>query len=178
LKNITQIGAFIATGGTLVAAVIYSDNNGKPDTLLAQSGSVSVSGTSGKWITFGIVFSGNPNTKYWLGILFLGSGTYFYATGKVDSAIYETAGLSSEPPRIFSNATVYSGNEMRIYAAFSSQTQEQPLSNLLQDSVMGFLQWVVIIGLIIASILIAAVLTSKNKRKRCADMANHGSSVA
>lgn len=176
LGNITQISAFIATGGTSVEAVIYSDENGKPNTLFAQSNQVSVSGTSGTWINFPIVYSVVPNTPYWLGILFLGSGTYFYATGSAGYAICSIVGSGSEPPKLFSNATIDAGNEMRIYAAFSTQNT-QPQSNPLKQFVEGYLPWVVIIGLVIALIIFVAVLTSKNKNKKDAIERNHHSTV-
>lgn len=161
LGNITQISAFIATGGTSIKAVIYSDHNGQPGILLAQSNQVSVPGTSGVWVNFPIAYSGTPNTSYWLGILFLGSGTYFYATGKVDFAICGLPSSSSELPEKFSNATFYSGNELRVYAAFSPQTKEQPKSNSIQYFFENYLPWVVIIGLIIALLLTIAVLKSR-----------------
>jgi hypothetical protein len=172
LGNITQITAFIATGGTLAKAVIYSDNNGKPNALLAQSSQVSVSGASGTWINFPIIYSGESNTPYWLGILFLSSGTYFYASGKEGFATCSAVSSDSDPPQLIPNATVYSGNEMRIYAAFSSQNT-QPQSNLLKQFVEGYLLWVVIIGLIIASLTVVAVLNSRIKQRRSASLKNH-----
>jgi hypothetical protein len=176
LGNITQVSAFIATGGTSAKAVIYSDDNGKPNTLLAQSNQVSVSGTSGTWINFPIVYSGVSNTPYWLGILFLSSGTYFYATGKPGCVLCSAASSGPEPPESFSNATLYSGNEMRIYAAFSSQNTP-PQSNPLKQFVENYLQWVVIIGLIIALLIVVAVLTSRSKHKKANRERNHHKTV-
>lgn len=176
LGNITQISAFIATGGTSAEAVIYSDDNGKPNTLLAQGNQVPVSGASGTWINFPIVYSGVPNTPYWLGILFLSSGTYFYATGKAGYAICSAVSSGSELPELFSNATLYSGNEMRIYAAFSSQNAS-PQTNPLKQFVERYLLWVVIIGLMIALLVVVAVLTSRSKHQKDASERNHHSTV-
>jgi hypothetical protein len=176
IGNITQISAFIATGGTSAKAVIYSDDNGKPNALMAQSRQVSVSGTSGTWINFPIVCSGVPNTPYWLGILFLSSGTYFYTTGRAGYAIYSAASSGSEPPELFSNATLSAGNEMRIYAAFSSQNA-QPQSNPLKQFDESYLLWVAIIGLIVALLIVVAVLTSRSKHKKDAGERNRHSPV-
>ena len=165
LGSITQISAFIATGGTYAKAVIYSDDSGKPSTLLAQSDQVSVTGTSGTWIHFAIGYVGTPNTPYWLGIMFLGSGTYFFVTGKTDFAICSSADSMSGPPELFPNATVSAGNELRLYASFTAQTLQASPSTPFASFVKGFLQWVVVIGIVVAAVISAVVLRSRSRKK-------------
>jgi hypothetical protein len=149
LENITQIHVYLATGGTAAKAVIYSDNQGAPDMLLAESSEVRVEGTAGEWVGLNVNFDGAPNTVYWIGILFVNAGTYFYTSGVEDKAIYSS--FAPDATSVFNEATVYPKDNLSVYAVYS------PTSSSL-DQGTSWLQTILLltigIGLVLAAIAV------------------------
>ena len=164
LGNITQIEAYLATGGSSVKAVIYSDDNGAPDVLLAESSEVRQEGTSGKWITFDVSYAGTPNTAYWIGIILLEAGTYYYTSRVIGKAVFFAS--ESDAPSVFPEANSYPGEDLSIFASFlprissSSKPSDQNI-----DWTQSVLMWVAIAGLVIAALLAIVFLGAWNKKK-------------
>jgi hypothetical protein len=159
LGNITQIKAYLATGGASVKAVIYSDNEGKPENLLTESSEVSQSGTSGTWVSFNVSYVGSPDTVYWLGIVFLNAGTYYYGSGINEKTIY--AAPLSDTLNPFPAGQSAPTNELSIYAVYTPSTPSDQNTTGLQTILLG----TVIAGLIIAAIAVAVVARAKKTNK-------------
>jgi len=151
----SQINVYLATGGTSAKAVIYSDDNGKPGSLLAASGEVYQSGTSGRWVDFPVSYTGTPNTVYWLGILFYSAGTYFFATGVSDKAIYYTSQPTATDT--FPVGSSSPTDQLSIYATYA------PLDPT-GEWVKALLYWTLIIGLIIAAVLTILLVKARKKK--------------
>ena len=165
LGNITQIIVYLATGGTFAKAVIYSDNNGTPESLLAESSEVSQTGTSGTWVSFNVSYTGTPNTVYWLGIIFLNAGSYYYGAGVSEKTIY-SAPLSNTLS-LFPSGNATQNSELSIYAIYTPSTSSTPEpSDQTTDWIQAILFWIVIAGLIIAAIVTAIVATAKKRGKK------------
>jgi hypothetical protein len=160
LGNITQIETYLATGGSSMKAVIYSDNNGAPDVLLAESSEVRQEGTSGKWITFDVSYSGTPNTVYWMGIILLEAGTYYYTSGVSGKAVYFSS--ESEATNAFPQTNFYPGEDMSIYASYLPTTSA---TAQLPDWTQTVLIWVAIAGLVTAALLAIIFFKAKNRNK-------------
>jgi hypothetical protein len=161
--TISQISVYLATGGTSAKTVIYSDNNGKPGSLLAASAEVYQSGTSGRWVDFPVSYTGTPNTVYWLGVLFSNAGTYYFATGVSDKAIYFTTQPTAT--NTFPLGSYSPSRQLSIYATFTSSptSPSQPV-----EWVPKLLYVIVIMGLIIAAVL-AILLVNARKKERNRD---------
>jgi hypothetical protein len=159
LGNITQIRAYLATGGASAKAVIYSDNHGKPENLLTESSEVSQSGTSGTWVTFDVSFVGSPDTVYWLGVVFLNAGTYYYGSGASEKTIYSAPVSNTLNP--FPAGQSAQANELSIYAVYTPTTTPDQNTPGLQT----ILLWTVIAGIIIAAVAVAIVAKSKKTNK-------------
>jgi hypothetical protein len=81
---------WLSAGITTAKGVIYSDNAGAPDALLATSDEVTVSNTSEAEVDFPLsggnqisVVSGTP---YWIGILYKDPGTATYSISRANTA--------------------------------------------------------------------------------------------
>ena len=162
IGEITEIQAYLATGGTSAKAVIYADSNGQPSNLLAESASVSIEGTSGKWVTFPVSYTGAANVVYWLGVVIENAGTYYYNTLATEQAIYE-ANLTDalDPFPVGSNVT--KGIQLSIVATYT------PTANPPADqtpTLASHLIWVVIVGVIVAAtVAVLMVVRSKKNNK-------------
>jgi hypothetical protein len=161
--NITQISVYLATGGTSAKAVIYSDTNGAPDALLAQSANVSIDGTSGAWITFGISYSGTPNTPYWLGVLLSSAGTYYFAAGVSGKAIYSAS--VSDAPSTLTNGAANPNQNLSIYAVYTPPASGDQGGNWIPTVLLG----IAVAGLIVAAIGAITLI----RRKKLAAEASH-----
>ncbi len=159
--TITQIIAYLSTGGTSVKAVIYSDNNGMPGNLLAESEEVYQTGTSGRWIDFSVSYTGAPNRVYWLGTLFSSAATYYFTTGVSNTTIYSSSQtIATNTFPIGSSSPTY---QLSIYAIYTpSQSSSSSLTEAIA-SVETLLFCIVIIAAIIAVAL--AILIVKTKKK-------------
>jgi hypothetical protein len=156
---LSQVSGYLSTGGTSAQAVLYSDINGKPGTLLAASLAVYQGGTPGSWVSFPVSYTGSPNTVYWMGVLFLGAGTYYFNSGVNGAATYfNSTGTFPAPPRVFPGGNSSSGQELSVYATFNSSTSGQT-----SGWVTAFLIAVVTAGLIIAVILMTVILRKSRK---------------
>jgi hypothetical protein len=159
LGTITQISVYLATGGTSAKAVIYSDNKGAPDVLLAQSANINIDGTSGTWATFEVQFAGTPNTPYWLGVLLIDAGTYYYASGVSDKAIY--ASSVSDAPSNFTEGTLSPNMDLSIYATYTPSSTVPPPTD--SGWIQPTLLWVAVLS-VIAAAIIAVILTFRKKK--------------
>jgi len=159
--TISQISVYLATGGTSAKAVIYSDNNGKPGSLLAASAEAYQSGTSGRWVDFPVSYTGTPNTVYWIGILFSNAGTYYFATGVSDKAIYS----ASQPTatNMFPLGSSSPTCQLSVYATYTS-SPTSPSQTI--EWVPTLLYLIVIMGLIIAAVLAILLVNARKKEKK------------
>ncbi len=162
IGEITEIQAYLATGGTQAKVVIYADNNGQPVGLLAESALVTVEGTSGKWVTFPVSHVGSPNAVYWLGIVIENAATYYYSTSAAEQAIYQ-APLSDTLNPFPSGSNVTKGIQLSIVATYT------PTANPPTDqtpTLASHLIWVVIAGVIVAAAVgVLMVVRSRKKNK-------------
>ncbi|HUJ85210.1 MAG TPA: hypothetical protein VLV84_06345 [Candidatus Acidoferrales bacterium] len=161
LGKITQLNVYLATGGTTAIAVIYSDNNGVPDKLLAQSPSLSIEGTSGRWVSFDVSYEGAPQTTYWFGVLLLSAGTFYFASNVSGKAIYSDA--VSEVPSRLTGGNLNSSEDLSINAVYTPSNGTGPTSTSQNnDLIQIILLSIAITGAILAAIFIVVV----RKRKR------------
>jgi hypothetical protein len=122
--SITQISAYISlySNGN-VKAMIYSDNNGVPSSLLAVSPPVAV-GTSYIWANFSVFYSGNANTAYWFALF---SNTDNMQTkhdiGQTSQTSTTWGNTWPTTPNPFKNSNnygpSYSNNAMSIFATYT-----------------------------------------------------------
>jgi hypothetical protein len=158
LGNITQIQVYLATGGTHAKAVIYSDNNGAPDTLLAKSDETSITGTSGSWITFNVSYAGSPIKVYWLGVVLVNAGTYYYSSGVSGRAIYSAS--ETDAPNTLPSGNISIEDGLSVYAVYDTSlapSSSEPNFNFVQ---ILFLL-VAVVGLIVLAILAVVYLKTK-----------------
>jgi hypothetical protein len=161
LENITQIEIYLATDGTTARAVIYSDNNGTPDILLAESEETSVVGTSGKWVSFKFSYAGTPNTTYWLGAILHNGGVFYYSAGVSGRAVYFS--FVTDTPSVFPYGNVSPATDLSVYAFYTpSAAPIVPDQNF--NWVQMLLLLIAILGLIIGAIL-RIVYPKINKKK-------------
>ncbi len=158
LGTITSVEVYLSTGGTTARAVIYSDSDGKPDVLLAQSEAVTVEGTSGEWVTFDVSYPGIRGGLYWLGVALDSAGTYFYAPNTAGKAIYLTTTTDSLNPFPSENSVTNSN-----LSVFANYTPAESSNGSGQDA--GWLEWV-LLGVAIVGVAIAAVLAVITLRKK------------
>jgi hypothetical protein len=162
LGNITQIQVYLATGGTPAKAVIYSDNNGAPDALLAKSDETSLTGTSGSWVTFSVSYSGSPNTVYWLGVVLVNAGTYYYSSGGNGRAIYSAS--ETDTPNTLPSGNISLEDGLSVYAIYdpsSAPASSEPNFNMVQTLIL----LVAVVGLIVVAILAVVYLKTKKNKK-------------
>jgi hypothetical protein len=160
LGNITQIQVYMATGGATAQAVIYSDINGVPVTLLDQSASVTVSGTAGEWVSFDVNYTGIPAFTYWVGVLFADAATYFYGPATNGTAIYSATGTMNDT--LCPSGTTTADTELSVYAIYTPTSSGNEQDNKWLET---SLFWVAVAGAIVALFLaLAAVLTRKRNK--------------
>jgi hypothetical protein len=162
LGNITQIQVYLATGGTPAKAVIYSDKNGAPDALLAKSDETSITGTSGSWVSFSVSYAGSPNTVYWLGVVLVNAGTYYYSSGVSGRAVYSASETGA--PSTFPSGNISLEDGLSIYAVYDpslAPASSEPNFNLVQT----LLLLVAVVGLIVLAILAVVYLKTKKNKK-------------
>ncbi len=164
LGTVTRINVYVATGGTYAKAVIYSDKNGAPDRLLAQSAEVSIEGTSGKWVNFDVSYSGSPSVVYWLGLFFASAGTYYYTSDISGKVLYSTA--ATEAPTTFNDGTATPGGDLSVYAEYnpSKSSSTPPQNSLWVQTILA----VIAIVMIILAIVAISVFRSTKKRAKLA----------
>ena len=164
LGNITQIEAYLATGGTLAKAVIYSDTNGAADVLLAQSAQINVDGTAGTWVSFDVSYAGSPNTVYWLGVLLVNAGTYYYSPGVAGRAIYSAS--APDAPDQFLAGTANQTDDLSVYAVYTPAPLQTPEPT---DQGFGWLAtpllWIAVAGIIIVGIVAIVYFAAKKRGK-------------
>ncbi len=160
LGNITQINAYLATGGTLAQGVIYSDKNGAPDVLLAQSSDVDMEGTSGRWVRFDVSYHGDPNTTYWLGVLLSSAGTYYFSSNVNGRVTYSSTAI--EASNTFPDGAANPNEYLSAYAVYTPFSSPPQSSN--QSWIEPLLIVVAIVGLIIAA-TVGVIVYAKRRRR-------------
>jgi predicted secreted protein len=158
LGNITQIRAFLSTGGTLAKAVIYLDDNGKPGALLNASAPVNVPGTSGEWVNFDVSYQGISQFKYWIGVLLVSAATYYSTTDLNGTAIYSAQ--TSEAATLFPLGTVSQNETMSVYAVFTPSAPQDQSRDWLQMVLFG----VVIAGVVFAVIMMIVLVVKRQQK--------------
>jgi hypothetical protein len=167
--TVTQVSVYLTTGGTSAEALIFSDNNGRPGSLLAASSEVYQGGTSGSWVNFPVTYTGTPNAVYWFGILFFDAGTYYFATGVSGKAIYSNS-TSPGPaaPSTFPSGSSIGTSELSAYATYIPIGESIPTttpglgpspSGLTTETIYATVAAVVVI------VLIALVLMILKRKK-------------
>jgi hypothetical protein len=162
LGNITQINVYLSSGGTSAKAVIYSDIGGTPNILLAQSSTLDLEGTSGRWVPFAISYLGTANTTYWLGVLFSSAGTYYYSSNVNGRAIYSSP--VTDATNTFTEATLNPNENLSIYAVYTSSSSSNP--RLTKNSWVEPILLVVAISGLIVAIIVAGLAYSKKRNSR------------
>jgi hypothetical protein len=159
LGNITQIRAFLSTGGTLARAVIYLDDNGRPGALLSASAPVNVAGTSGEWVKFDVSYQGIPQFTYWIGVLLMSAATYYSTPDMNGTAIYFAQ--TSEAAILFPSGTVSPNETISVYAVFTPSMPQNQSSDWLQTFLFG----VMIAGVVFAVIMVIVLVMRKQRKK-------------
>ena len=160
--TITHIIAYLSTGGTSLKTVIYSDNNGTPGNLLAESEGVYQEGTSGRWIDFPVSYTGAPNRVYWLGILFSSAGTYYFATGVKDKTIYSCS--QTVATDVFPIGSSSPSNQLSIYAVYMPSSPQSLADSTASAETLLFVS--VTIALIIAVALSILIFKTRKKNSK------------
>jgi hypothetical protein len=159
---ITQIRAYLATGGASAQAVLYADDNGAPYALLANSSVINVEASNGTWVTFDLSYTGAPNTVYWLGIVLDSAATYYVSTRATEQAVYQAPLPSTLDPIPSGNIT--KGIELSIAAVYTPVQNPEPSEET--PSIVTCLEWIAVAGLIVAALLTVAVLVQRRNKQK------------
>ena len=119
--QVQSITTYFTTTGFSAKAAIYTDNNGAPNTLIAQSSSQTVTTTG--WNTFTLPQSTLTTGYYWLCIISSSSS----ATGTMSSTTanthaWKTTTYSNEYTSTFGTPTGYEQTTTSIYATYTPTT--------------------------------------------------------
>jgi hypothetical protein len=161
LENITQIEVYLATDGTTARAVLYSDNKGAPNVLLAESAETIVVGTSGTWVSFNVSYTGTPNTIYWIGAILYNAGRVYYSPGVSGRTIYST--FVTDTPRVFTPENISPASDLSVYAVYAPSTTPAASDQSFNWSKTLFLM-IAILGLVAGGILELVYLRTKKKK--------------
>ena len=156
--NITGVEAYLATGGSLIQAVIYSDANGAPVSLLASSEAVNVEATNGSWVSFNVNYTALPKFTYWIGVLFQNAATYYYSSTVNETSVYSAS--TSMTAAICPSGTTVANNALSVYAIYTPTSNENHGGQSLQTIFEIILITAAILGVIL---LIAVLRRKKNK---------------
>ncbi len=159
LGNITEIQVYMATGGTAAQAVIYSDIDGAPISLLAESEPVNLSGTDGSWVSFPVNYTGIPAFTYWIGVIFQGAATY-YTQNANDSTVYSAPVAMNAT--LCPSGSASASNALTVYALYAPAPSGGQGTSWLETSLL----WVAIVAAILAVVMAAAFTFTKKKVKQ------------
>ena len=125
--QVQSISTYFTTTGFSAKAAIYTDNNGAPNTLIAQSSSQTVTTTG--WNTFTLPQSTLTTGYYWLCIISSSSS----ATGTMSSTTanthaWKTTTYSNEYTSTFGTPTGYETTTTSIYATYIPTSTTTPTS--------------------------------------------------
>ncbi len=157
--GITRVEVYMATGGGIVQAVIYSDANGAPVSLIASSETVNVEATNGSWVSFNVNYTALPKFTYWIGVVFQNAATYYYSSGMNETAVYSAS--SSVASTVCPSGTATTGNVLSVYAVYT------PASNGNQSNpwLLTVLISIAIIGIVLAIILAVVYALRKSQKE-------------
>jgi hypothetical protein len=156
--NITRVEAYAATGGGVIQAVVYSDANGVPVSLLDSSEAVNVAATNGSWISFNVNYTALPKFTYWIGILFQNAATYYYSSTVNETAVYSAS--ASMAAAICPSGTTVASNALSVYAVYTPISNENQSGQSLQTVFEIILVAAAILGVML---LVAVLKKRKNK---------------
>ena len=112
--TISSISMYIQTGGAKIIYGVYSDLNGQPNQLLAQSSSVST-GNGNSWITAPVSVNVVAGQYYWLTILSTSTVSWNYGWGGLSAGNgKDTSSLSST----YGAFTLWSNAKFSMYANY------------------------------------------------------------
>lgn len=117
-----------AAGSSNAKLIIYSDNSGEPDALLAVSDEVAITNTSEQAIAF--TFSGingisiTASTQYWVGIHFSDPGTPNFTISRANTSSLVRSSLDtySDGPTSTFSSTTNSNGPLDIYITYTEPT--------------------------------------------------------
>jgi hypothetical protein len=126
--NINSISMYIQTANAQVLYGIYTDNNGKPDQLLAQSNPVST-GNGNSWVTASVSAPVIAGKYYWLTILTPTMVYWSFTTGSSVSAGNgkDTSILSQS----YGSFLPWGKNMFSMYANYASTSTSTPITSTL-----------------------------------------------
>lgn len=129
--TLQSITVYFLTTGFSSKAAIYTDNNAKPSTLIAQSSSQTINGRG--WISFTVPQVSLTPGYYWLCVVSSGASAQgtMMATSSNNHA-WKTTNYSNEYPSSFGTATGYEQAVNSIYATYiptSSGSTETSMSS-------------------------------------------------
>ena len=157
IGNITQVEVYIATGGSSAQAVIYSDANGAPVSLLASSDAVTVDATNGSWVSFNVNYTALPKFTYWIGVLFQNAATYYYSSGVNESAVYSASAPMAEA--VCPSGTTSAGTVLSVYAVYKPASNDNQGSSWLPTVLIV----IAFVGIVLAVILAVMYAARKSK---------------
>lgn len=128
-----------AAGSSNAKLIIYSDNSGEPDALLAVSDEVAITNTSEQAINF--TFSGvnrlsiTASTQYWVGIHFSDPGTPNFTISRANTSSLVRSSLDtySDGPSSTFTSTTTSNGPLDIYITYSEPTLSEGSTTTLED---------------------------------------------
>ncbi len=159
LGNITEIRVYMATGGTAAQAVVYSDIDGAPISLLAESETINLSGTDGAWVSFPVNYTGIPAFTYWIGVIFQGAATY-YTQSANNTAVYSAS--SAMNATLCPSGTTSASNALSVYAIYTPAPRDGQGSSWLETSLL----WIAIVAAILAVAMTAAFALTRKKAQQ------------
>ncbi len=116
-----SITAYFRNAGFNAKAAIYTDNNGGPSTLIAQSSIQAI--TASGWQTFAVPSSLTAG-YYWLCVVSSSSSSAgaTMMTGSTNTHVWKTATYSGDYPSTFGTPAGYDNSATSIYATYTATT--------------------------------------------------------
>jgi hypothetical protein len=115
-----SISAYFGSAGFNAKAAIYTDNNGAPSTLIAQSSSQAV--TASGWKTFTVPESFLTSGYYWLCVVSSSYSLGAMTSTSTNSHAWKTTSYSGEFASAFGTPSGYEKTATSIYATYTATT--------------------------------------------------------
>jgi hypothetical protein len=115
-----SITVYFKNAGFNVKAAIYTDNNGVPSTLVAQSNIQAI--TASGWQTFAVPQTSLTAGYYWLCVVSSSYSSTGVAmmTGSTNTHVWKTATYSGDYPSTFGSPAGYDNTVTSIYATYTA----------------------------------------------------------
>lgn len=133
IDEITSITVYTMAGsaGTSLKALIYSDNAGAPNALLATFSTETVPSGSPGWVTAAGSFSASPATVYWLAILQENVARWYYDSGASNQTAWNWDDWDT-PSDPYGSST-YRAEKISIYATYTTSGGANYVADLSQS---------------------------------------------